>query len=62
MSAKYKFTDKEAVYFVTATAVDWVDVFTRNICRDILLDSLRFCQKNQGLQIHAWVLMPKHLI
>ena len=61
MSAKYKFTDKEAVYFVTATVVDWVDVFTRNIYRDILLDSLRFCQKNQGLQIHAWVLMPNHL-
>ena len=61
MSAKYKFTDKEAVYFVTATVVDWVDVFTRNIYRNILLDSLRFCQKNQGLQIHAWVLMPNHL-
>lgn len=58
MSSKYKFTDKEAVYFVTATTVDWVDVFTRNMYRDILLDSFRFCQKNQGLQIHAWVLMP----
>ena len=46
MSAKYKFTDKEAVYFVTATVVDWVDVFIRNIYRNILLDSLRFCQKN----------------
>jgi putative transposase len=60
MSSKYKFSDKEAVYFVTATTVDWIDVFTRNIYRDILLDSFRFCQKNQGLQIHAWVLMPNH--
>lgn len=60
MSTKYKFTDKEAVYFVTATTVEWLDVFTRNIYRDILLDSFRFCQINQGLQIHAWVLMPNH--
>ncbi|MBX9784822.1 MAG: transposase [Chitinophagaceae bacterium] len=24
------------------------------------MDSFRFCQKNQGLQIHVWVLMPNH--
>ena len=60
MSTKYKFTDKQGVYFITATTVDWVDVFTRNIYKAILLDSFRFCQKNQGLQIHAWVLMPNH--
>lgn len=60
MSKKYKFNDPEAVYFITATVVDWVDVFTRNIYRDLLLDSFRFCQQNQGLQIHAWVLMTNH--
>ncbi len=57
MSTKYKFIDKEAVYFVTATTVGClpdmiiqagVDVFTRNIYREILLDSFWFCQKNQG--------------
>jgi hypothetical protein len=36
-----------------------IDVFTRGIYRDILLDSFRFCQKNQKLQLYAWVLMPK---
>ena len=41
--------------------VDWVDVFTRDIYRDILLDSIRFCQLNQGLLLHAWVLMTNHL-
>ncbi|HZK71232.1 MAG TPA: transposase [Clostridia bacterium] len=60
MSSKYKFDDIEGVYFVTSTVVDWIDVFTRDIYRDILLDSFRFCQKNQGLQVHAWVLMPNH--
>jgi len=60
MSTKYKFSDKESVYFITSTIVDWVDVFTRDVYRDILLESFRFCQKNKGLQIHAWVLMPNH--
>lgn len=60
MSTKYKFNDIEAAYFITLTVVDWIDVFTRNIYRDILLDSFNFCQGKQGLQIHAWVLMPNH--
>ena len=50
----------QGVYFVTSTVVDWIDVFTRDIYRDILLDSIRFCQKNQNLQLHAGMLMPNH--
>ena len=61
MSSKYKFDDIEGVYFTTSTVVDWIDVFTRDLYRNILLDSLNYCRKNQGLQIHAWVLMPNHL-
>lgn len=61
MSTKYKFSDSQAIYFITATVVDWIDVFTRNEYKDILLDSIRHCQQHQGLHIHAWVLMPNHL-
>jgi putative transposase len=61
MSTKYKFTDSEATYFVTATVVAWIDVFTRNDYKDVLLDSIRHCQKHQGLHVHAWILMPNHL-
>ena len=61
MSTKYKFIDKQGVYFTTSTVVGWLDVFTRDVYRDILLDSIRFCQKNQGLSVHAWVLMTNHL-
>jgi len=61
MSKKYKFIDKEGIYFTTSTVVGWVDIFTRDIYRNILLNSLRFCQQNQGLQIHSWVLMTNHL-
>jgi putative transposase len=60
VSIKYTFKDHDGVYFVTATVVDWIDIFTRDIYRDILLNSFRFCLQNQGLQIHAWTLMTNH--
>jgi len=61
MSTKYKFSDSQATYFITATVVYWIDVFTRNEYKDILLDSILHCQQHQGLHVHAWVLMPNHL-
>lgn len=60
MSTKYKFADKAATYFTTSTIVGWIDVFTRDVYRNILLGSFSYCQKNQGLQMHAWVLMTNH--
>jgi len=60
MSTKYKFTDASATYFTTSTIVGWIDVFTRDMYRNILLDSFRYCQKNQGLQVHAWMVMTNH--
>lgn len=61
MSEKYKFRDSGGIYFVTSTTVGWVDVFTRPELKHIIIGSLRFCQKEKGLRIHAWVLMPSHL-
>ena len=61
MSTKYRFVDNNAVYFTTSTLVGWTDLFTRELYKTILLDSIRHCQLNQGLTIHAWVLMTNHL-
>ena len=61
MGFKYRITTNDELYFLTLTVVDWVDVFTRKeFCED-LVDSLRYCQKNKGLKIYAWCLMPSHL-
>ena len=60
MSTRYKFIDNKAVYFTTSTVVGWSDIFTRDLYKIILLDSIRHCQLNQGLVIHAWVLMTNH--
>jgi hypothetical protein len=39
MSSKHKFSDIEGVYFIPSTVVDWIDVFTRDVYREILLNS-----------------------
>ena len=61
MGFAYKITDQQGLHFVTATVVQWIDVFTRATYADILLDSLRFCQNKKGLQIFGWVIMSNHL-
>lgn len=61
MGFEYRFRDQFGLHFITCTVHQWVDVFTRIAYVDILLDSLRFCQKEKGLKIHAWVLMTNHI-
>ncbi len=39
----------------------WLDVFTRNEYKDLVLESLEFCQKNKGMEIHAWCIMTNHV-
>src|SRR6185369_2417499 len=39
----------------------WVDLFTRNVYKDILLESWRYCQQQKGLLIHAYVIMTNHV-
>lgn len=51
----------QELYFITTTVVDWIDVFTRPIYKQIVLDSLTHCQKEKGLDVYAWVLMSNHL-
>ena len=61
MSRNYKFHNPEGLYFVSFAVVDWLDVFTRNQYKDILIDSLTFCQKEKGMEIIAWCIMTNHV-
>lgn len=60
MAFAYQVKDQRAVHFVTFTVHQWADVFTRPIYVDALLESLRYCQKEKGLEIFAWVIMTNH--
>jgi len=61
MGFKYKIYDQSKAYFLTFTVVGWVDVFSRKIYKDILIESLKYCQTNKGLHIFAFVIMTNHL-
>lgn len=61
MSRAYKFHNPEGLYFITFATVAWVDVFTRRDYKDILVESLRFCQREKGLLLYAWVVMSNHV-
>jgi REP element-mobilizing transposase RayT len=60
-SSKYYIRNPEEVYFLTSTVVDWFDVFTRPVYKEIIVDSLRFCKDRKGLIVYGWVLMTNHL-
>jgi len=53
--------DQNAVYFLTFTIVDWVDVFTRKEYKNVITDSLNYCVENKGLEVFSWCLMSNHL-
>ena len=61
MSNRYKFHDNSEVYFVSFSVVDWIDVFTRNEYREVVVDSIKYCIENKGLRVHAWVIMSNHV-
>ena len=61
MGSKYTFSDNDHLYFVSFAVVDWVDVFTRKEYKNIIVNSLQFCQQNKGLELYAWVIMTNHI-
>ncbi len=48
-------------YFITFTIVEWIDLFTRECYINILLDSIRYCQQQKGLEVYTYVIMHSHV-
>lgn len=61
MSRKYKFHNKEGLYFVSFAVINWIDVFVREEYFSIIIESLQFCRKNKGMQIFSYCIMPSHI-
>jgi len=61
MTRNYKFLNPKGLYFVSFAVVDWLDVFTRIDYKNIVLDSLKFCQKEKGMEIISWCIMTNHV-
>lgn len=48
-------------YFVTLTVTDWLDVFLKEDYASILIDSIKYCQQNKGLELYSYCIMPSHV-
>ena len=61
MKEGYIIRDQEKIHFITATIIDWVDVFTKNTYKDIIIDCLAYCIKEKGMLLYGYVIMSNHI-
>lgn len=45
---------------MTFTVHQWVDVFTRSVYVNLLLENQAFCPLHKGGEVYAWVVMSNH--
>ena len=57
----YQIRNQGLPHFITFAVTGWIDVFTRKLYRDTILDSLSHCQAKKGLLVHCWCIMSNHL-
>jgi REP element-mobilizing transposase RayT len=57
----YVISDQFETHFLTFTICGWIDLFTRQVYRDIVMDAFRFAQKQKQLILNAFVIMSNHI-
>ncbi|MCX6292012.1 MAG: hypothetical protein NT126_09650 [Bacteroidetes bacterium] len=61
MPTGYQITKQDAAHYLTLQVVHWVDLFSRQRYRDIVVDSLNHCISKKGLYVYSYVMMSNHL-
>lgn len=61
MEGGFVIRDQSLPHFITATVVDWVDLFSRKIYRDEIIKSLKYCIENKGMILYGYVIMSNHI-
>ena len=61
MPTGYQIKDQDKAHYVTLQIVAWVDIFTRKIYRDIIIDALNYCNRHKQLKIYGYVIMSNHV-
>jgi putative transposase len=51
----------DELFFVTLTVTNWIDVFTRRLYNDFIIENLNWCQQNKKLNVYAYVIMTNHI-
>ncbi|MFV8346915.1 REP-associated tyrosine transposase [Flavobacterium sp. ZB4P13] len=61
MKEGYVIRDQTLPHYITATVVDWIDIFTRQTYRNSIIESLDYCIKNKGMILYGYVIMSNHI-
>ncbi|MCP4104507.1 MAG: transposase [Desulfobacteraceae bacterium] len=59
--SRYKIINNKQPHFLTSTVVNWLPLFGKSRIAEIVIDSLRFMQDNNRLEIYAFVIMENHI-
>lgn len=59
--SEYRKTSPNDLYFVTLTITGWIDLFSRKVYKDIIVQNLQYCQQNEQLEIFCYVIMTNHI-
>jgi len=53
MSTAYKIDEQSGAYYLTLQIVNWADLFSRQVYRDIVIENLRYCIAKKGLIVYG---------
>lgn len=59
--SRYIITEADKPHFLTCTVVEWLPLFSRPACVDILFDSWRYLQQNEAFKLYGYVVLENHL-
>ncbi|OQX27002.1 MAG: transposase [Desulfobacteraceae bacterium IS3] len=59
--SRYKIVEEKKPHFLTCTVVKWLPLFGKPHIAEIVIDSLKFMQKNERIKIYAYVIMENHI-
>lgn len=53
--------NENETHFLTIKVIEWIDIFTTPAYFQVVIDSLKFCQKNKKLLLYEYVILTNHL-
>ena len=49
------------LHYLTFGIIEWIDIFSNRQFRDMVIESLKYCRENKGLQLYVFVIMTNHM-
>ena len=59
--SRYKIYEPTHPHFLTCTILNWLPIFTRKESVDLIIQSLKYLQKEENLKLYAYVILENHI-